>query len=330
MGIGIIITLLSMGCRNNSAVSNHAPLHYTDARVGMGTSVEIELRAPDSLAASKAIGQAYKEMERLYALFDPTLEQSAINIINAQAGHGKIPVAPEVREVLIRAKYLNGVTKGVFDVTIKPLLDLWLVQGDTFAIPPRGLHKVTMSLVWSDGLIVNENVMLKHSMMAFDLSGIAKGYILDQMVKVLKKAGITKACIKAGNDTVLLGKLTETWHLILPHPRKKNTPIATLTVGRGGVATTRDDALYFERDGIRFHTILDPRSGSPATGCISVTVVAKTAMDADALATGVFILGPDEGMQLVESLKNTEAVIYYMQEDRILSMVSTGLVGKIY
>ena len=147
--------------------------------------------------------------------------------------------------------------------------------------------------------------------MSLHLGAIAKGYAVDRAMAVLKKNGIRHALINAGGDLIVLGerKDGQPWSIGLQHPRQPEKLIASFKLPGKAVATSGDYQKYFMKDKTRYHHILDPANGRPARGVISCTVVAETVMDADALATAVFVLGPEKGMALVDSLDGVEAML---------------------
>jgi thiamine biosynthesis lipoprotein len=147
--------------------------------------------------------------------------------------------------------------------------------------------------------------------MSLHLGAIAKGYAVDQAMEVLKKNGIRHALINAGGDLKVLGerKQGQPWNIGLQHPRHPEKMIASFTLSDKAVATSGDYQKYFIKDNTRYHHILAPANGMPARGMISCTLIAETVMDADALATAVFVLGPDKGLKLIDSLDGVEGMM---------------------
>jgi thiamine biosynthesis lipoprotein len=166
---------------------------------------------------------------------------------------------------------------------------------------------------------VDENrVSLGRTGMRIDLGAIAKGYIVDRAVRFLKDRGVTAGLVEAGGDLRLFGKPPhrENWRIGILHPRKPNQSLfGVLDVDSGSVTTSGDYERTFTEDGKRYHHLIDPATGYPADECISVTIIAETAMLADAWATAVFIMGPERGMALLESQAGVEGMMILKAED---------------
>jgi FAD:protein FMN transferase len=142
------------------------------------------------------------------------------------------------------------------------------------------------------------------------LGGIAKGYGVDRAIEVLRKHGIEHAIVKAGGDMKLLGRdRGRPWEIAIKHPRDRERALAVLEVSNVCIATSGDYERFFEYEGRRYHHILDPRTGRPSEGCIAATVLASNAEYADALATALCVLGPTEGLALIERLPRVEAIV---------------------
>ena len=147
--------------------------------------------------------------------------------------------------------------------------------------------------------------------MRIGLAGIAKGYGVDRAVELLLARGFGNVVVDGGGDLRAEGRdIDGPWAVNIAHPRRPGEIFQTIRVTRGAVVTSGDYLRYFERDGVRYHHIIDPATGRPASRSIAVTVVAGTATDADALATGLFVLGPEQGLALLGSLPGVEALYF--------------------
>jgi thiamine biosynthesis lipoprotein len=165
-------------------------------------------------------------------------------------------------------------------------------------------------------------VFLPSSGMALDLGGIAKGYIVDRGLELLARSGIGHALLNAGGDIGILGPKPDgsPWRIGVKHPRRDDELIAVISwLKKGAVVTSGDYERFFEEDGERYHHILDPRTGYPARNLLSATVVAPTAIEADALSTALFVMGPQRGLELVESLPGVEAILVTPQLELLIS-----------
>lgn len=279
----------------------------------MGTLVEITVREPDQDKAQLALSSAFDEMRRLEKLMSTYLADSEISRVNGLAGEkSSLPLSPEVLKVIERGIYWGNQTNGALDISIGPVSELWRFDDDNPAIPSsQALAEAAQLVNYREIEIVESNVRLKQSGMSLHLGAIAKGYAVDQAMGVLEKNGIRHALINAGGDLKVLGerKDGQPWSIGLQHPRHPEKMIASFTLKDIAVATSGDYQKYFIKDNTRYHHILDPANGMPARGMISCTLIAENVMDADALATAVFVLGPDKGMKLVESLDTVEAMM---------------------
>jgi len=172
---------------------------------------------------------------------------------------------------------------------------------------------------------------LVRSGMAIDLGGVAKGYAVDRALAVLRERGITSGLVDAGGDIRVLGtKSADTpWRIGIQHPRDGNALIALVEIDSGSVATSGDYERYFMKDGRRYHHILDPQTGWPCSACMSVTIVADLAIEADVLATAVFVLGPEEGMRLLDRLPGVGGIIFYDVEGRTERVLSGWLKDRV-
>jgi len=279
----------------------------------MGTLVEITVHEPDADRAQKAIGQAFDEIHSLEKLMSTHLPDSEISRLNAQAGDKEFfPVSPEVLEVIQRGIYWGDRSSGAFDISIGPVSRLWRFDGDSPSLPDaRQLAGAVPLVNFRDIEVEGSRVRLKRAGMSLQLGAIAKGYAVDRAMDILVSSGIRHAMINAGGDLKALGNRQDgkPWHIGLQHPRKPAKMIASFGLSDKAVATSGDYQRYFMQGSTRYHHILDPANGMPALGVISATVVTETVMDADALATAVFVLGPKKGIELINSLSGTECMV---------------------
>ena len=279
----------------------------------MGTLVEITVLSPDTDIAQMAIGQAFDEMLRLERLMSTHLPDSEISRLNAAAGSKTfLSVSPEVLEVIQRAIYWGNKSNGALDISIGPVSSLWRFDDENPAIPDaQRLARAVRLVNFGDIEIDASTVRLKQPVMSLHLGAIAKGYAVDRAMDVLVNLKIRHAMINAGGDLKALGsrKDGKPWNIGLQHPRKPEKMISSFGLANKAVATSGDYQKYFILGDTRYHHILDPVSGMPARGLISSTIIADSVMDADALATAVFVLGSDKGIRLIDSLEGVEGML---------------------
>lgn len=297
----------------------------------MGTVVEITAIDKDKENIHKAIEDAFHEIKRIDALMSNYKADSEVSLINHQAGLKPVKVSPHTFHVIKRSLYFSNLTHGAFDITVGPLMEEWKFDQGATHIPFEKQIKKLKALVNYKDIQLNEmerTVMLKTKGMGIDLGGIAKGYAVDMAIEALKKASIQKALVNAGGDLRALGTKEDgkPWKIGIRHPMIKDKILAKLEVSDLSVATSGDYERFFEKDGIRYHHILNPHTGYPAKGIRSATILSREATEADALATSFFALGLKEGMELVERMEAVEAVIV---DDKGEIHISSGLQGKL-
>jgi FAD:protein FMN transferase len=298
-------------------------------QVAMGTVIEITLIADDEEAANKASLQAFQEIKRIETLMSPWLDSSDVTRINRSAGKERVKVSPETFEVIQKAQEISELSKGGFDISIGPLTELWR-EARKKKIPPS-IEDVKRKLDLVDfkniGINPEGKVLLKKEGMAIDLGGIAKGYGVDRAFDVLMSLGYKNLIVNAGGDLRVGGfKNNQPWAIGIQDPRNPQKIMAKVSVTDTAVATSGDYEKFFIYEGKRYHHIFNPRDGFPTEGCQSVTILYKDGMTADALATAVFVLGPEKGYALCQKLDGVECLIVD-KEGKII--FSPSLKGRI-
>ena len=235
--------------------------------------------------------------------------------------------APEVIAVLARARHYAELSGGAFDITMQPLLDLYRTTYLGEDRPPTdGEIQRALALVGFEEVeIAAGRVTLGRPGMRLSVDGIAKGFVIDRAAETLAASGVEHALVDIGGDIRALGRPLDRpfWVVGIRHPRRRAEVVATVRATDRAIATSGDYEHYFVEDR-RAHHLIDPRTGRSATDVTGATVVAATAMDADALATATFILGPSAGMALLESIDGAEGMMVTAGGDRV---VTTGWGG---
>jgi thiamine biosynthesis lipoprotein len=324
---GMLITA-SISCRASSSDA-HGRIRVVD-RVGVAMGSELHLTAwsTDEAAARLAFEAVFAEFERLEALMSTWRPASDVVRINTAAGVEAVSVAPEVRDVLRQARQISEWTDGTFDVTFGALTDVWKFDHDQDnSIPSAEAIRARLPLIDYRQVEIDDRagtVFLRRKGMKIHLGGIGKGYAVDRAVTILRRAGLRDFMIQAGGDLYVGGqKDGRPWRLGINDPRgREGDSFATVDLSDSTFSTSGDYARFFMKDGVRYHHILDPSAGQPARLCRSVTIVSESPVLADAIAKGVFILGPEKGMALVERIPKLEAVIVTAKNQ---VLVSAGL-----
>ena len=299
----------------------------------MGTELTVSVWTTDDARAELAISAVFLEFDRLDGLMSVWKDGSDLVRLNAAAGEHAVPVSSETREVLGIARQISEQTGGVFDVTFAALSGLWKFdnQDKDGSVPDRHAIAKRLPLINYRELIVDENAgtaFLKRTGMRVNVGGIGKGYAVDRSAEILRRSGLRDFMIQAGGDMYVAGKRDDRpWRLGIRDPRGPADRIfAALDLTDGTFSTSGDYERFFMKDGRRYHHILDLRAGEPAAKSRSVTLVTGRAVIADALAKAVFILGPDEGMALIERTPGVQGVIVSAKNE--LS-ISSGLRGRL-
>ncbi len=309
--IPLFILLLLLGyffSRTFYAVNTFTYTHMT-----MDTVVELRFQARGVRAAEEIRDQVFAEIERLEELFSRSIPESDVVAVNENAGQRPVQVSPEVLYVTEQAIEYARLSGGVFDPTVAPLTDLWGFFSDQqYRVPEpeeidNTLELVDFSLVELD--TEERTIYLPASGMGLELGGIAKGFIVDRALEILIEAGVENAYVNAG-DIGLLGTRPdgEPWRIGVRNPRDERDMIAVLSLKNQAVDTSGDYERAFEEDGVKYHHILDAKTGMPAKELASVTVITDSTMKADVLSTVAFILGPEKGFSLIKDLEGVEGI----------------------
>jgi thiamine biosynthesis lipoprotein len=283
-------------------------------------------------AAKAAFDEVFDEFARLETHMSTWIPESDVSRINRAAGAEAVPVSAEVREVLATARQVSEWTGGKFDVTFGALSGLWKFDHDQDnQIPDMDVVRGRLPLIDYRAIRVNDaagTVFLARKGLSIHLGGIGKGYALDRAAGILRRRGVRDFMVQSGGDIYVSGvKDGRPWRLGIQDPRgAANRSFAELDLSDGTFSTSGDYERAFLKDGRRYHHILDASTGEPARGTRSVTIVANRAVLADALSTGVFLLGPDAGMTLIERLPDVDGVIV---SDRNEVLISSGLRDKV-
>lgn len=280
-------------------------------RVLMKTRFRINVMVSDEAAGRAAIEAAFFEVARSEEILSNWSDSSQISAVNRAAGLQPVVVSDELMTVLDRALYFAGATDGAFDITFASCDGLWSIRDRRIASDAElaaCLEHVDYRKVALDSRA--SSVFVADPRTRVGVAGLAKGYRVDRAAEVLERAGIHDYVVDGGGDMrVSTGSFGRPWEIEVAHPRTSDRSLGTVALSSGAIATSGDYQWYFEREGVRYHHILDPATGRPAGRSVSATVIAATALDADALATGLFVMGPRDGVALAERLAGVEALV---------------------
>lgn len=294
----------------NSISSDNNKVRFNETRLLMGTVVEVIVIHNNEGTARRAMGSAFSEMERIDKLMSNFKEESDISRINRKAGIESVAVDNDTIEVIKKSIYYSKISNGAFDITIGRVEELYNFE-DEGRIPEKDKFEKYVNHVGYKNIKINgQTVHLAKKHIKLDVGGIAKGYAIDKGIEAVRKHGITNVLINAGGDIRAIGESENgRWKVGILHPRENSKLADTLLIRDFSVATSGDYRKYFIAGGKRYHHILNPSTGLPAEGIQSVTITAPLAVDADALATAVFVMGKEKGIALIEKLKDVEGII---------------------
>ncbi|MBE3518865.1 MAG: FAD:protein FMN transferase [Firmicutes bacterium] len=304
----LLLAVLSSGCRPSDEPVSREELGLFDTR--------IEIRAYGKNAKS-AVNQAFDELRRLHNLFDVYDPNSEISKVNSNAGKAPVKVSPDTLEVVDRALYFARISDGAFDPTVLPLVKLWNVGGENPRVPQEEEIRNALALVDYRKVLVdreNSTIFLEAPGMGLDLGGIAKGYAVDKIVSVLRKNGVTSFLINAGGNVYVSGRKPgdALWRVgitdPLADPSGTETYLGIFTGTDISVVSSGDYQRYFEVNGVRYHHILDPKTGYPARGLRGTTVIGVSSTDCDGLSTTLFVLGVDKGKEILSAFPGVGAI----------------------
>lgn len=277
----------------------------------MGTQVSVELWVDDKAAGQRLMQEVFAEVRRLDLMMNPWNDASELARINRDAGQRPVAASPEIIAVVQKAKHYSELSDGAFDISfasvgqhynyrdgVKPSEQM--VAAD---LPNIDFRAIELSAGASKIHFIRPELQI-------DLGGIAKGYAVDRGILILQKAGVKAAAIGAGGDSRILGDMGDRPRTVgIRHPRKPGEYVVLMPLADTAISTSGDYERYFEAEGVRYHHILDPKTGVSAAAVQSVSILAPSAIDSDALSTTTFVLGVERGLALINRLPGVDAII---------------------
>lgn len=325
----LCMTLIVTASCNKALLVRTEPVVLKRAQMHMGTLVYITAIGSETVAQG-AIVAGFREVKRLEHLLSTWIPESELSRVNAAAGHAPVQVSGETIDLVLRSLEMARLTEGGFNIAVGPAVEAWSVTERQHIPTTMELEQLKPLVDWTR-IQVDETahtIYLPRAGMRIDVGGIGKGYAADRAAEAMKKAGALGGVVALSGDIKTFGSLPDTlgFPVGIKHPRQDGAVLAIIDLKDEAISTAGDYERFFEQDGIRYHHILDPQTLEPARGCQSVTVIASEGTVADGLDTGIFVLGPERGMALVERLPDVEAVI--VDRDGRMT-VSSGLRSRL-
>ncbi|QIH37663.1 FAD:protein FMN transferase [Flavobacterium sp. Sr18] len=280
----------------------------------LGSPFEVTAVAKDTIKANEYIDLAIVEVKRIENLISDWIPTTQISEVNRNAGIKPVKVDTEVFELVERAIKISQITNGAFDISYASMDKIWKFDGSMKVMPTEEAIKKSVAKIGYKNIILNpkqHTIFLKLEGMKLGLGGIGQGYIADKVKDLLFSKGCVSGIINVSGDINAWGKQPDgkPWTVGIVNPLNKNKIFATFPIEDSAVETSGSYEKYVIFNGIRYSHIIDPRTGYPAKGVVSVSVFAKQTEIADALATGIFVLGVDVGLDLVNQIKGIECII---------------------
>ncbi|WP_456379383.1 FAD:protein FMN transferase [Lutibacter sp.] len=280
----------------------------------MGSRFDISVVENDSLKAHEHINTAINEITRIEKLISSWDKNSQTSEINKNAGIKPVKVSTELFNLIQRSLAISKLTDGAFDISYASMDKIWKFDGSMKIMPSTESVKSSVSKVGYQNIILNkknQTVFLKLKGMKIGFGGVGKGYAADKTKKLLISKGVVAGIINASGDMNTWGKQPngDAWKVAITNPMNKNKAFALLPISNGAVVTSGNYEKYVTFNSIRYSHIIDPRTGYPTTGILSVSVFAPKAELADALATSVFVMGTEVGIDRINQLNNIECII---------------------
>lgn len=287
---------------------------YTEKLLLMGSRFEITAEAQDKFNAYSAINAAIEEIKRIEFMLSEYQDSSQVSKINRMAGVSPVKVSQELFDLVRRCIKISELTDGAFDITWATAANIWHFDGSMTVVPDQNSIEKIKNIIGYQNIILNfedTTVFLQYEGMKIGFGAIGKGYAAANARKVMEEMNIENGVVIAGGDLVTWGtpSNSDEWKIGIANPENPNEAIAWLNVTEMAVVTSGNYEKFVIIDGVRYTHIIDPRSCMPVRGLRSATIICSNAELADALATAVFVMGVEAGLNLINQLKGIECLL---------------------
>jgi FAD:protein FMN transferase len=276
----------------------------------MGTRIYVQLWAEDTAKGNAAIDAVMAEMRRIDDLMSHYKPESQLSHINQRANQEPVQVDKELFDLIKLSTHYSQITQGAFDITYASVGYMYDYPKHVRPTDEQ-IKEALPAINWRNMLLDEEHhtVRFEHPGMHIDLGGIGKGYAVDRGVDILKKLGIEHAVVTAGGDTRIIGDhMGRPWLVAIRHPDNPQKVVTRIPLVDEAMSTSGDYERYFDEDGVRYHHIIDPRTGKSASKVRSATILAPTATQTDGMSKTAFVLGPEKALEIINSMPEYDAV----------------------
>jgi thiamine biosynthesis lipoprotein len=280
----------------------------------MGSRFDITVVEFDAFTAHKHIDTAIAEIIRIEKIISSWDANSETSRINRNAGIQTVTVCKELFDLIERSLTISKLTDGAFDISYASIDEIWHFDGSMTEMPSQGRIKQSVEKIGYKNIILNkekQTVFLKIKGMKIGFGAIGKGYAADKTKELLISKGVEAGIINASGDMNTWGKQPngENWTVAITNPMNKEKAFAMMPITNGAVVTSGDYEKFVIFNGTRYSHIINPKTGMPSTSIISVSVFASSAELADALATAIFVMGTEVGINRINQIPNIDCII---------------------
>ena len=290
----------------------------------MGTRCYVELWADDAAKGNDAIDAVMAELRRIDNLMSHYKPESQLSQINQYANERPVQVDKELFDLIKLSTHYSQITEGAFDITYASVGYLYNYPQHIHPTEEQ-IRQALPAVNWRNMLLDEEHhtVRFEHPGMRIDLGGIGKGYAVDRGIDILKARGIARALVTAGGDSRIIGdRIGRPWLVAIRHPDNPSKVVTRIPLSDSAVSTSGDYERYFDEDGVRYHHIIDPRTGHSASKVRSATILAPTATQTDGMSKTAFVLGAEKALEIINRMPEYDAV-FVLPDGRVL--YSNGL-----
>jgi len=294
---------------------------FSDTKFLMDTivNIKIETKNKDAEFVIDAAFEIINEYEKVLSFYD---QESQLWKFNNSLTNS-MPLDEDLLQIFFLSEQLYQDSDSLYDISIGALSELW--DFNKFYIPSEDSIKTALENVGFEKLTLEGIRLTKPKGVKINLGSLAKGFVIDKVVEYLVSEEIESGFVNAGGDMRIFGQ-KKPLRIGIQHPRNsRNELIGVLNIKNKAIVTSGDYERFFEQDGKRYHHILNPKSGYPAEGTVSVTIVAPTALFADAYSTALFLMEPDKAIELIDRTDMLEAVVFYFEDSEIKKLESIGM-----